>query len=88
MQIQTIDFGHGYEITSHGNGWAYVITRESDRKSVWLQDDEAALFRAEYNDLGRDHVTSNTRASRFSWNELLDTMCGSYFDQIPHITHK
>ena len=33
-----------YEITSHGNGWAYQIIRREDGESVWLQDDDALIF--------------------------------------------
>ena len=39
-----------YMITSYGNGWAYEITREKDGASVFIQDDDAAMWRDEYDD--------------------------------------
>lgn len=80
MKTVIIDQNEGYTIESHGNGLAYAITRESDGASVFIQGDDASMFRDEYDDLSIDHNSPNTRASRFTWRELLDTMCGSYFD--------
>ena len=80
MKTQIIEANMGYRIESHGNGWAYTITRETDGASRFIQDDDARMFFDEYHDLMTDHCSPNTRASRFSWRELLDTIVGSYFD--------
>jgi hypothetical protein len=37
----------GYRLTSHGNGWAYTLADTINRRSVFLQDDDATLFRAD-----------------------------------------
>lgn len=80
MKTELLDQFYGYRVDSHGNGVAVTITRESDNASRFIQGDEAALFLDEWNDLSIDHNSPETRASRFSWRELLDTMCGPYFD--------
>lgn len=36
-----------YEIISHGNGLAYEVIRSGDFASVFLQGDDATIFRAE-----------------------------------------
>jgi hypothetical protein len=80
MKKVIIDQGEGYTVESHGNGVAYLITRERDGAERFIQGDDATLFRDEYDDLSKDQVIANTRASRFTWRELLDGMCGVYFD--------
>lgn len=75
-----LDQGYGYTIASHFNGGSYCIRCERTGRNVHIAGDEAADFRAEYDDLAADYVVSGTRASRFTWRELLDTMCGAYFD--------
>jgi hypothetical protein len=80
MQKVIIDQGEGYKVESHGNGVAYLITRERDGAEQFIQGDDATLFRDEYDDLSIDHNSPDTRASRFTWRELLDGMCGVYFD--------
>lgn len=36
--------GERYCIDSHGNGFAYEITRLEDGATLWLQDQDAAYF--------------------------------------------
>jgi hypothetical protein len=79
MQHTILDSGSGYTITAYADG-DYRIAQEATGKTTFLRGDEALLFRAEYDDLLSDHTKPNTRASRFTWTELLDTMCGCYFD--------
>ena len=42
----TIYKAGGYTLVSHGNGWAYTMTHPSGL-AMWLQDGDAAAFRAE-----------------------------------------
>lgn len=79
MRVICIESGHGYTIDSHGNGLAYAITKDATNESVFIQGDDATMWRAEYDDLWADTAKPNTRASRFTWAELLDQMCGAYF---------
>ena len=74
-----IESGNGYRVTSWHNGLAYEIEQEASGKTVFLQGDEASDWRAEYDDLQTDAGLPNTRASRFTWRQLLDDMCGVYF---------
>lgn len=74
-----IDCHAGYKITSFHNGGAYEIEQEATGNTVFIQGDDASLFRDEYDDLYADLNKPNTRASRFTWRQLLDTMCGCYF---------
>lgn len=78
MKTTILDRGFGYTIISHGI--ACGIVREKDDASVFLQGDDATEFLDEWHDLSIDHNSPNTRASRFTWSELLDTMCGGYFN--------
>ena len=40
----TIYQAGGYSLVSHGDGWAYTMTRP-DSATLWLQDDAAVTFR-------------------------------------------
>ncbi|MFZ9327829.1 MAG: hypothetical protein ACO24H_10340 [Polynucleobacter sp.] len=80
MRDTVIESGSGYTITSHGNGFAYTIVRDSDSAQRYLQGDDAVYFSNEYEDLSIDHNSPETRASRFSWPQLLDEIVGGYFD--------
>jgi len=80
MHAVIIEQGHGYTIASHGNGTAYAIVRERDAAEFFVQGDDATALRAEYDELKEDAGQPNTRASRFTWRETLDTMLGAYFD--------
>ena len=46
----TIYQAGGYSLVSHGNGWAYTMTRP-DGATLWLQDDDATTFRDELDSL-------------------------------------
>lgn len=74
-----IEDGSGYTIYSYGNGLAYKIVQYSTGKDVFIQGDDAKAFRDEYDDLKLDQCHYGTRASRFTWAEVLDQICGCYF---------
>ena len=76
-----IEQGAGYRVTSFWNGQSYLIRKEATQEEIYIQDEEAQMWRDEYNELSTDHTQEGTRASRFSWRELLDTMCGPYFTE-------
>ena len=48
MTIVTIYQRQGYELVSHGNGWAYELIDLKDGRNCWFQDDDALQFRAEF----------------------------------------
>lgn len=79
MKDVVIERGDGYTVTSFGNGLSYLIKRESDGKEVFLQGEDATLWRDDYDQQYADHDKPNTRASRFTWRELMDELCGAYF---------
>ena len=45
MRQATIHASSQYEIKSYGNGWAYLIVRQHDNRSCFMQDDDASYFR-------------------------------------------
>ena len=53
----------GYVLTSHGNGWAYTLADTMHRQSVFVQDDDAAQFRAELGAYERAHPHSSALPS-------------------------
>lgn len=79
MRGIVIEQGDGYRVESFGNGLSYTITQEATGNDVFIQGDDASMWRDEYDGLYADHSKPNTRASRFTWRQLLDTMCGPYF---------
>jgi len=48
-----------YEVTSFGNGWAYEITDIHSGESVWFQDDDADIVRANSGDFSSDDYIDN-----------------------------
>ena len=48
MKIITVAETLNYTVTSYGNGWAYRFANKTDHRDVWMQDDDASLFREEW----------------------------------------
>lgn len=52
MKAVVIHDRNGFRLTSYGNGWAHLIEWVDEEgmreKSVWLQDEDSTIFRAEY----------------------------------------
>ena len=43
-----LETGRGYTIASYGGGQCYQLEDETTGVTTWLQDDDAATFRDEY----------------------------------------
>lgn len=48
MTVVTIYRRQGFELVSHGNGWAYQLMDLRNGPSFWCQDGDALQFRAEF----------------------------------------
>ena len=80
MNPNIIESGHGYKIESFHNGGAYSIIQESTGREQFIQGDDATDFRAEFDNLSMNHAKKpNSRASRFTWPELLDMIYDAWF---------
>lgn len=45
-----------FEVTVHGNGWAYEVTRRSDGESLWFQDDDAEKLQQDTSNFESEYV--------------------------------
>lgn len=67
MRTTTIYARNGWTLTSHGNGWAYLLEfshPNGSKSSAWFQDDDAEAFRA--NTTGEDGFFVNHVEERFA----------------------
>ena len=54
--------GCGFALISIGNGWAYELGRNGADSTLWLQDDDAAAFRDEWEALEAARPNDHTGA--------------------------
>lgn len=78
MHTITIENTNVWRIDSVNNGWAYEFTHKPTGKTAFIQDDEASMWRDDYDQMVKDFTTKGTRAHRFTWNEILDELCFAY----------
>ena len=62
MYTATIYQRNGYSLDSMGNGWAYQLEHEASGTTVWLQDEDATEFRAEFD--ACDNIPDPDRCAR------------------------
>lgn len=60
MRQTTIAQSASFTLLSYGNGWAYLLANRALKRSVFLQDDDATLFRSELD----AHAEANPQASQ------------------------
>lgn len=49
MSSQTlVARGDRYALTSYAHGWAYLLEDTLERRSVFVQDDDASVFRGDW----------------------------------------
>lgn len=73
-----LENGAGFTIETDACG--VRIFKDTSQPDVYLQGEEASLFLAEYDDLKKDYGIPGTRAYRMRWRDILNEMCGCYFD--------
>lgn len=79
MKALVLENGPVYQMTVYGHGISISIVQLATGKEVHLQGDDAVLLYDQYNEMTIDHETVGTRASRFTWPQLVDEMVGCYF---------
>lgn len=78
MQTVIIENTDLWRIDSIGNGLAYVFTNKHTGETGMVQGEDATAWRADYDEMYKDVGDPNTRAYRFTWNQILDGLCGAY----------
>lgn len=73
MKNQTIYKTDQFKLISHGNGWAYTFIDLDHMHSIWLQDEDAALFRDQLDDAqdANPHASINAVLT-YLWCEYSD----------------
>lgn len=67
-----------YTVTSHGNGWGYEFYRKPGGWSGWLQDDDAAQWRKDYEAMCIAAVNPDSVWYGRPWNRCLAELIDSY----------
>lgn len=78
MQHVIIENTNKWRVDSIGNGLMYEFTDKETGQTAFLQGDDAASWREEYDEVSDSYGTPNTRHSRLTWNECLAELCGVY----------
>lgn len=85
MQVLTVERTNIWKIDRHGGGLAYEIVRlpsnahDSDRRSVWLQGDEALGWEREWEAMRAAYTNPTSVWWRRSWDACLTSICEDYF---------
>lgn len=67
-----------YTVESHGLGWAYTLTRKSDMKSAFLQDDDAAAWRVRLKAMRSAYHDPESVWHHETWNTCLSELIDEY----------
>lgn len=67
-----------WRIDSVNSGWAYEFTHKPTGKTAFIQDNEASMWRDDYEKISQPDGPRSTRAYRFTWDEILDELCFAY----------
>ena len=78
MQIVTIDNCRDWRVDSHGSGWAYEVTHKPSGESFWLQDDDAAQWREQYEALQNSSYEPASAYYGMDWSDKLAVICSDY----------
>ena len=57
MDITTLADTKYFNLQSYANGWGYLLFNKSNKGTLWLQDDDAATFRAQLINLDRNGMS-------------------------------
>ena len=80
MRVITIEQTDRWQIESHGNGLAYSFYRKADNASAFLQGDDAAQWREQYDAMQSAYSDSKSVWHSQSWNACLSELCGEYVE--------
>lgn len=70
-----------WTIESHGNGLAYSFFRKSDGKEAFLQGDDAAQWREEYDAISELWANNNGAIPGcLIWDHCLSDLCADYLE--------
>lgn len=78
MNVTIIENTDAWRIDSHGNGVAYEFVRKHDGATYFVQGDDAAHWRREYDLASKLYCQQGTRFHAMTWNACLAELCNSY----------
>lgn len=80
MRIATIEDSLNWRVESHGNGLAYSFTHKPTGAAGFLQGEDAAQWRDEWEAMGEAHERPETTWNRLPWDSCLAELCGAYVE--------
>lgn len=67
-----------WQIESHGNGLAYLITHKPDLRDAFLQGDDASIWRENYESVRESYENPASVWHKRKWNDCLAIVCSDY----------
>lgn len=80
MRVAIIEQTDLWQVESYWNGFAYAFHRKTDGASAFLQGDDAAQWREEYEAMRIASCNADSAWYRQSWNSCLSELCGEYVE--------
>lgn len=81
MQRVIIDNTDIWQIESHGNGLAYLITHKPDLRDAFLQGEDASIWRENYESVQQSYKNPESVWHKRKWNDCLSLVCSDYIQE-------